>query len=202
MSEKKRIDEVSSSLGTDKRDKREQSEDAEKKSGDEIESDGDEQGEGDEEDDDSVEIPPIALDCHVFEIVFHPTRPLLAVALITGTVQIYEIKEGHTEKIMESKHHTKSCRTVAFGSCSYEKYLFSGCADGSVGVFDIDANKVVSVWPKVHGSGVNIVRLYKDQLLVSGDDDGYVKVWDLKKLGPIKFEIILWKNRLTFFWLC
>lgn len=47
------------------------------------------------------------------------------------------------------------------------------------------SGKVAHIIKKAHPSPINRCKFYNDQVLISGDDDGLVKVWDLRTVAPV-----------------
>jgi len=60
-------------------------------------------------------------------------------------------------------------------SCGEDKRL--GFLDGS--------GKIAHIIKKAHPSPINRCKFINDQVLISGDDDGLVKVWDLRTVAPV-----------------
>ena len=38
---------------------------------------------------------------------------------------------------------------------------------------------------KAHPSPINRCKFFNDQIIISGDDDGLIKVWDLRTVVPV-----------------
>lgn len=60
-------------------------------------------------------------------------------------------------------------------SCSEDKRL--GFLDGN--------GKIAHIIKKAHPSPINRCKFLNDQVIISGDDDGLVKVWDLRTVVPV-----------------
>lgn len=53
----------------------------------------------------------------------------------------------------------------------------------------LDANgQVPHIIKKAHSEPINRCKFLNDQIIASGDDDGVIKVWDLRTVSPI-FEL-------------
>jgi hypothetical protein len=57
--------------------------------------------------------------------------------------------------------------------------LFSGSSDKSIKIVE-STGQVSVLCPLAHPAPVNVVRCFADTLLVSGDDDGGLRVWDTR----------------------
>lgn len=64
---------------------------------------------------------------------------------------------------------------VVLASCSEDKRL--GFLDGN--------GKIAHIIKKAHPSPINRCKFINDQVLISGDDDGLIKVWDLRTVVPV-----------------
>eukprot|EP00922_Rhytidocystis_sp_ex-Travisia-forbesii_P000652 GHVS01000969.1.p1 GENE.GHVS01000969.1~~GHVS01000969.1.p1 ORF type:complete len:113 (+),score=23.47 GHVS01000969.1:141-479(+) len=82
---------------------------------------------------------------HVFDLSFHPTRPLLAATLVTGHVNIYrhggEGGAASSELSQKLRPHKTSCRTARFLS---DELMVSGSKNGGLTVTNLSS--AASVW--------------------------------------------------------
>ncbi|XP_053935570.1 WD repeat-containing protein 55 [Cuculus canorus] len=114
-------------------------------------------------------------------IALHPARPLLAAGDVDGDVYLYSYSctEGENRQLWSSGHHLRSCRDVAFTPDGQR--LFTVAKDKAVHVLTVEEGRLETRIPKAHGSALNCVLPIDDHLFATGDDNGMLKVWDLRK---------------------
>ncbi|KAL6470467.1 hypothetical protein MHYP_G00215860 [Metynnis hypsauchen] len=114
-------------------------------------------------------------------LAFHPNEDIIAAGDIDGDIYLYSYSctEGKNKELWSSGHHLKSCRKVAFSSDG-EK-LFSVSKDKAVHIMDVEAGKLVTRIPKAHSKPINALRLVDENVIATGDDEGTLKVWDMRK---------------------
>jgi len=99
----------------------------------------------------------------------------VAVAMVDGSVKLFS-----TSKPLASiPAHTDSVRSIAIrkqGSTA-----FSGSLDKSIAVWDYSAEKVICSYQDRHEHGISVVSLYDDRLLFSGDDEGGIRLIDMRE---------------------
>eukprot|EP01116_Phalansterium_solitarium_P023615 TRINITY_DN8376_c0_g1_i1.p1 TRINITY_DN8376_c0_g1~~TRINITY_DN8376_c0_g1_i1.p1 ORF type:complete len:390 (+),score=165.31 TRINITY_DN8376_c0_g1_i1:261-1430(+) len=118
----------------------------------------------------------------IFAIDFHPSQDVLAVALITGEINMYRYaKQQPAAALHRLRTHTDACRSVQFSSDG--RFLLSGSSDKSIRVTDVSTGQTVHTVADAHGSAVNVLARHGEWQLASGDDDGEVKLWDLRQPG-------------------
>ena len=115
----------------------------------------------------------------IFDIAFHPSEAYLAAGLIDGAVEIfrYGLGEGTNQKVMSCNHHSGSCRGVLFSedgqrifTIGSDKSIQGLNASGARGLF----------YENAHDTAINKLAHLTENVLVTGDDDGTVKVWDIR----------------------
>jgi len=121
----------------------------------------------------------ITLDQHIFDLCFHPSQDLVATGLISGEVKLFRYSLERNDQLSHWKLHHAACRTVDF-SCD-GKYLLSGSSDCSVRVIDVDTCKEVHCESSAHENPINAMKCFGENLLLTGDDEGCIKLWDLRK---------------------
>ena len=84
-----------------------------------------------------------------------------------------EVK-GHGSKQLE-RIHQKGIRSITSGS----GMLFTGSSDRSICLSDIETGSLVARIKKAHSDSVNVVHEMDENIFVSGDDSGIVKVWQV-----------------------
>ncbi|OBS66654.1 hypothetical protein A6R68_04798 [Neotoma lepida] len=127
-----------------------------------------------EEDLDSTKAAPrirdtpedIVLEAPASGLAFHPTRDLLAAGDVDGDVFVfsYSCQEGETKELWSSGHHLKSCRAVIFSEDGQSEY-----------------------WGRQPAmcAPINSLLLVDENVLVTGDDTGGIRLWDQRKEGPL-----------------
>ncbi|KAF7978755.1 hypothetical protein HWV62_44778 [Athelia sp. TMB] len=95
----------------------------------------------------------------IFDLAFHPNRPIVYTALLTGEVKAFGYGEqGNHETQFVCKPSKKSCRSLELNP-SGEKLWSVGKA-------------------KNLQAPINRVKHVMTHMLATGDDDGVVKLWD------------------------
>ena len=126
-----------------------------------------------------------ALPAHAFGLDVHPSRPLIAVGLITGQLKLYDHSEA-TRKTREirqaasARPHKGSCRAVRFSADGGG--VFSTGSDGSLQLRDLASNKPAWRKREAHGaeSSINALCLLGERGVATGDDEGSLAMWDLR----------------------
>lgn len=131
------------------------------------------------------ENPPLPLEVpsHVFEIGFHPNpaEVLFTTTHVSSEVYVWrrDPADGTIKKWSCWKHHRKSCRTGKF-FVNGDRFV-SGSADGTCVVVDIAGTPLWTSGQRGDTSDpVNVVRPLDDHVFASGDDEGHIKVWDIR----------------------
>ncbi|XP_059847784.1 WD repeat-containing protein 55 isoform X1 [Hypanus sabinus] len=114
-------------------------------------------------------------------IAFHPARDIIAAGDVDGDVFVvsYSCEESGNQELWSSGHHLKSCRKVAFSHNGEE--LVTVSKDKSIHILNVESGKMVTRIPKAHSVAINSLKLIDENLFATGDDDGLLKVWDLRK---------------------
>ncbi|XP_073680959.1 WD repeat-containing protein 55 [Garra rufa] len=123
----------------------------------------------------------IKLEAIVNTIAFHPNRDILAAGDIDGDIYLfsYSCTEGENKELWSSGHHLKSCRKVLFSSDGQK--LYSVSKDKAVHIMDAEAGKLLTRIPKAHDVPINALLLVDENIFATGDDEGTLKVWDMRK---------------------
>eukprot|EP01114_Cavostelium_apophysatum_P019492 TRINITY_DN6300_c0_g1_i2.p1 TRINITY_DN6300_c0_g1~~TRINITY_DN6300_c0_g1_i2.p1 ORF type:complete len:396 (-),score=111.35 TRINITY_DN6300_c0_g1_i2:82-1269(-) len=132
-------------------------------------------------------IPDIETSEPIMDIEFHHLEDVIAVGLINGEVLLYKL--GETDVVPQLIHKSycgvdpnslnNSCRSVRFSLDG--KYMLTGSSDCSLSVVDLAQGKMVFSVPQAHDNSISAMMLYGDSMLVTGDDEGCIKLWDLRK---------------------
>ncbi|KAL9321682.1 hypothetical protein ACSQ67_009735 [Phaseolus vulgaris] len=105
-----------------------------------------------------------------FDVDFHPSDNLVATALINGDIHLYRFSPDTVPKRKLDVHaHRDSCRAVRF----------IDCGRGNAVYLILD---VVRYTTGVNTTSPAINRLINltEFTVASGDDDGFIKVWDIR----------------------
>lgn len=155
----------------------------------------------------------IPLSSDALDLSFHPVEStnLLAVGLISGKIQLINYDDYASEpsssrtptsaskkpklssdavspqpklyrKIWASRPSKKSCRGLAF-SPQTGSLIYSISKDKSLFATDTETGKVVNEWTGVHDAAPSRVLPIDEGMVVTGDDDGVVRLWDPRKGG-------------------
>lgn len=153
----------------------------------------------------------IPLSSDALDLSFHPsnTTNLLAVGLISGKIQLINYddylatpssstapppphKKIRTADVSQSKRYTKvwnarpsrkSCRGLHFDA-EDGRGIWSISKDKSLFLTDTETGKVQSSWLDSHESAPSRVLPIDAHTVVTGDDEGVVRVWDPRKPAP------------------
>ncbi|KAM4676701.1 WD repeat-containing protein 55 [Discoglossus pictus] len=114
-------------------------------------------------------------------IAFHPSRDIIAAGDVDGDVFVYSYScmEGANKELWSSGHHLKSCRDAAFTSDGQQ--LFTVSKDKSIHILNVEEGKLVKRISNAHNSALNCLLLIDENIFATGDDNGMLKVWDLRR---------------------
>jgi WD40 repeat protein len=105
----------------------------------------------------------------IFSVAFHSDKDLLAGGTIDGT-----LKYGPIQHLSSSLKLSGSVRSLEF---TQNALLYS--SRNTWGLIDIESNsKVISC--KGHSAPINVIKNLDSNLVATGDDNGIVKIWDLR----------------------
>ncbi|GAC97651.1 WD repeat-containing protein [Pseudozyma hubeiensis SY62] len=82
-------------------------------------------------------------------------------------------------KVYTSRPSKKSCRGLHFSTTGTS--IFSVSKDKSLYSTDTETGKVVQSWDEVHEAAPSRVLPVDENLVVTGDDEGVVRLWDVRK---------------------
>ncbi|CAH1121902.1 unnamed protein product [Ceutorhynchus assimilis] len=122
--------------------------------------------------------PIIRCEDFVMDICFHPFSNILAVATISGDVCFYNysMEENNLQTSLEL--HTKSCRDIEFSHDG--KTLFSTAKDKAIMLSDVESCKLNQFYENSHEVPVSCLTVLDEYLFCTGDDDGTIKLWDIR----------------------
>ncbi|XP_076302953.1 WD repeat-containing protein 55 homolog [Lasioglossum baleicum] len=125
--------------------------------------------------------PPIETEDYVVDICFHPNTNMIAVANIVGDVLLYKYTNTETELVSTLEMHLKACRDIEFSEDGTT--LFSTAKDLSIMLTDVETEKLKRLYENAHEQPVHTMTVIGEHTFATGDDDGVVKLWDLRQRG-------------------
>lgn len=156
--------------------------------------------------------PLLALntEAHCFDVQFHPSRPLLVAATVTGEIELHSFDgaAGSSELVRMLKSHGESCRVARFlsdsslkadstpsssSSSSMGALLASASADRFAAITDIESGKVL--WrQRMKAAGNALLPLDGNDRFAVGDDSGGLRVFE----GRQQQAVIRWEENSDF----
>lgn len=105
---------------------------------------------------------------------FSPIDETLAAADITGIVSFHQ----NSIKTISLKVHEGSCRSLDFNTEGTGLYTVG--IDKTLQMIHLELEKVVLKKSKAHSDSINIVKCLDENLIATGDDQGCIKIWDIR----------------------
>jgi WD40 repeat protein len=163
-----------------------------------------------DDDEEERSLPDLLFKCQIVELAFHPDpeQRILASGLIDGSVCLHKYAadaSGENEELFKMRHHKKGCRSIDFNSDG--KSMYTSSKDQSIASLDSETGTLIGqvrkslffYWlyhsticfnnlspraqlPNAHDAAVNRVRCYDDNVLISGCDEGGIKVSNNKHI--------------------
>lgn len=115
------------------------------------------------------------------DLSFHPSQNILAVSTIMGDVMIYRYTNEENQLLNTHEIHRKGIRNIEFSSDGTD--LFSCSRDKSIVCTDFESGKFKRFWDKAHNEPIYTISVIDENLIASGDDEGTVKIWDMRVNG-------------------
>lgn len=123
--------------------------------------------------------PDINIDDYVVDLSFHPDVDMLAAGTISGDALIYKYTVDETVLVNTLELHLKAIRDIEF---NYDgSVLFSASKDRSILLTDVETGKFKRCYEQAHEQPVSKMNVFDENLFATGDDDGTVKVWDVRE---------------------
>lgn len=122
--------------------------------------------------------PNITTEDFPTDLSFHPDRNILAVGTVVGDVLIYNYTNDENTLIATHEVHSKAIRDIEFSIDGRD--LFSGGRDKSIMITDIETGKLKRFWDGAHSDPIYTITVIDENLVASGDDEGTVKLWDVR----------------------
>lgn len=119
----------------------------------------------------------------VFDIAFHPSSPFLAIGLVSGEVDVHEVRGCQTKTIAQLQLHKSGITGMEFTETG--SHLVTVSSDKTINVLDCATQKSVI---KISGGkgnphkfGISSVNICSEVLVATGDDDGLIALWDMRE---------------------
>lgn len=123
--------------------------------------------------------PDISIDDYVVDLSFHPTEDILAAGTISGDAVIYKYSVDGNILVNTLELHVKAIRDIEFNHDG--SVLFSASKDRSILMTDVETGKFRRCYEQAHEQPVSKMNVFDENLFATGDDDGTVKVWDIRE---------------------
>lgn len=122
--------------------------------------------------------PMIHCEEFIVDISFNPKEDILAVANITGDAVLYKYSVEDNSVLKTLELHTDACRDIEFGADG--KVLYSVAKDKTIMLSDIETGKLLHYIADAHDVPAYCISVLNANLFATGDDDGVVKMWDVR----------------------
>ncbi|KAL4706033.1 hypothetical protein ACJJTC_014255 [Scirpophaga incertulas] len=127
--------------------------------------------------------PSITSDDFIVDISFNPIKNIIALANIVGDVLLYEYSNDETKLIDTHELHLQPCRSVEFDDDGL--IMYTTAKDKAIMATDVTTGKLKHCYENAHNEPVYTMLTLDNGKLVTGDDEGTVKLWDMRKSDPI-----------------
>uniref|UniRef100_A0A1D1YF39 WD repeat-containing protein 55 n=1 Tax=Anthurium amnicola TaxID=1678845 RepID=A0A1D1YF39_9ARAE len=115
-----------------------------------------------------------------FDLVFHPSSPLLATGLINGDLHLYEYAaDSQPQRLLEVHAHDESCRAARFIDSG--RVILTASADCSILATDVETGNPTVRLENAHEDPVNRLAILTETSVATGDDEGCIKIWDTRE---------------------
>ena len=103
---------------------------------------------------------------------------MLALSQVTGNVRVYAYNETVMDMVLDMTHHNESVRAIDFSPSG--NILYAASKDKSFSV--ISNGRLEGQLLDAHEESINkIAHIENDHVISTGDDDGTIKIWDLRQ---------------------
>lgn len=127
-----------------------------------------------------------------YSLTFSPNSKYIAASFGDGTISVWDVETGTERFSVAGKKDPKlGIYSVAFSSDSEAIVWVSEL--GEVELWDVNTKKNITRFGKHpgHGIWVNFVGFIDKEMLVTGTNDGVIRLWSLKS----KQEKVLWQEK-------
>ncbi|XP_015124678.1 WD repeat-containing protein 55 homolog [Diachasma alloeum] len=126
--------------------------------------------------------PAIPTEEFVVNVCFHPEEEIIALANVEGDILLYKYDNEENTLMTTIEVHEKACRDVQFSGKG--DAIFSVSKDKSVAITDVASGKLERIYEKAHECPIYTTTIINENVFATGDDDGTIKIWDLRQRGP------------------
>jgi WD repeat-containing protein 55 len=125
--------------------------------------------------------PNITTEDFPTDLSFHPERNILAVGTVVGDILVYKYSNDENTLLSTHEVHSKAIRDIEFSIDG--KDLYSAGRDKSIMITDMETGKLKRLWEPAHDDPIYTLTVIDENLIASGDDEGMVKLWDVRTKG-------------------
>ncbi|KAI0795776.1 WD40 repeat-like protein [Abortiporus biennis] len=130
-------------------------------------------------------MPDIPVGAQIFDLVFHPTSPVVFTGLLTGEIKSFGYDEqGNYDEKFSLRPSKRSCRGLTM-SAEGDK-LYAVGKGKALHTIDTTTGTVIEFRKAAHDVAINRIKRLTPNLLSTGDDDGVIKLWDPRKPDPLR----------------
>ena len=124
-----------------------------------------------------LEPADIFLDDHILDIKFSPTANVIGLTQVTGEVRLYSYENEKTTEQLYFNYHTDSCRALEFSHDG--NIIYTASKDQSIAA--ITNGRMAGRIMDAHSAPIySLLHVQDGNIIATGDDDGMVRVWDLR----------------------
>ncbi|KAJ2914952.1 hypothetical protein MD484_g5445, partial [Candolleomyces efflorescens] len=129
-------------------------------------------------------MPEIAVGAQVFDVVFHPNRPIVYTGLLTGHIKAFSYDDqGSPQSLFSLRPSKRSCRGLSINGDGSRLYAVG--KSKALSVVDT-ATQSIDIRSGAHDCAINRVKSLTSWMVATGDDDGTVKLWDPRQREAAK----------------
>lgn len=128
--------------------------------------------------------PAITVDHYVVGVSFHPVEDMIALADAEGDVHFYGYNNNETILKSTIPVHENACRDIKFSADG--DTIFTIGSDKSIMLTDTKTEKLKGLYENAHDVPIYTLTIISEHTFATGDDDGTVKIWDLRQRSTQK----------------
>ncbi|KAL6771918.1 hypothetical protein ACKKBG_A28285 [Auxenochlorella protothecoides x Auxenochlorella symbiontica] len=122
----------------------------------------------------------------IMDVGWHPSRSLLAGALISGSLHLHTIsEEGVSSLNCVEVFPGASLRALTFPSAHSSEVVLAASSEGDLALVAVETGQVSSRLPTAHDGSLTCARPLNGSMVACGDEGGSVKVWDLRSMQAV-----------------
>lgn len=117
----------------------------------------------------------------VFDVEVHPTRRLVMAGTVSGRISFLRVSgQGSLSLSASVEAHSGACRSLVVNKDGGRVYSVG--SDSCIAVTDVETARAIGARKAAHDHAINCAALSRENsLLVTGDDEGYVRMWDSRQ---------------------